>query len=661
MRENLTTEARNAASEGIDALSALEIVRLMNAEDERVAGAVLAEAENIALAIETIAERLRKGGRLIYLGAGTSGRLGVLDAAECPPTFNTLPGQVLGLIAGGEAALTRAVEGAEDHPEFAIADLEAVNVGAADVVVGIASSGRTPYVIGGLKAARERGAFTIGFSCNAEPDLIAAADLMITPVVGPEVITGSTRLKAGTATKLTLNMLTTGAMVLLGKTYGNLMVDLRATNNKLLERTRRIVMLLTGLDAAQAESLLAKCNGELKTAVVANQRALTVDRARELLARAGGHLRRALQEDVRRGSPDPAESSDRRSPLPSGDLRSTPVARTSALRGGARDRPQPGDPPQPLEAPIYVLGIDGGGSKTAVRLARQDSPRKWTTIGRGVAGASNPQSVGFEMAFQNLDAAVDAAFADARLLPAEVAAACGALAGAERDADKRRIEEWARGRRLALRLSLVHDALPLLAAGTPAGFGVGLICGTGSFAFGQNERGETARAGGWGYLLGDEGSGYAIALAALQASAHAADDRGPATRLLDRFMKKFDLAQPLDLINLIYQSGVDRATIAGWADVVIEGAAAGDAVATGIVSQAARDMAETVAAVCRKIGFDRGPFPLALGGGLVVHHASYRDQLQNELNRRGLRPDPIGVVPDPVAGAVILAQRFLLQ
>jgi N-acetylglucosamine kinase-like BadF-type ATPase len=312
-----------------------------------------------------------------------------------------------------------------------------------------------------------------------------------------------------------------------------------------------------------------------------------------------------------------------------------------------------------LEPPTCVLGIDGGGSKTAVWLSRQDASNQWTVIGRGVGGPSNPQSIGFEAAFRSLDAAVDAAFADARLAAGEVAAACGALAGAERDADKQRVEAWARERRLASRLALVHDALPLLAAGTPAGFGVGLIAGTGSFAFGQNERGESARAGGWGYLLGDEGSGYAIALAALQAAAHAADEGGPATRLLERFMKKFGLAQPLDLINVIYQSGVDRATIAAWADVVIEEAAAGDAVAANIAATAARDLATTVAAVCRKLGFERRPFPLALGGGLVVHHASYRNQLREELLRLGFSPDPIGVVPEPVAGAVILAQRLL--
>jgi N-acetylmuramic acid 6-phosphate etherase len=290
-----TTESRNPASERIDTLSPLEIVRLMNSEDARVPRAVAREEAAIARAIEIIADRLGRGGRLIYLGAGTSGRLGVLDATECPPTFSTPPGMVIGLIAGGDDALTRAVEGAEDHPEFAVADLQRVKLSASDVVVGIATSGRTPYVLGGLEYARNIGAFAIGLACNDGSALASAADLMITPVVGPEVVSGSTRLKAGTATKLVLNMLTTGAMVRLGKTYGNLMVDLRATNTKLMVRTRRIVATLTGLTEEQAEELLAKCDGELKTAVVAYRHNVTAEVARRLLTECGGQLRAALE------------------------------------------------------------------------------------------------------------------------------------------------------------------------------------------------------------------------------------------------------------------------------------------------------------------------------------------------------------------------------
>ena len=241
--DHLQTEGRNPASINLDELSALEIVRLMNAEDARVAPAVATQAEAIARAIDVIADRLRQGRRLIYVGAGTSGRLGVLDASECPPTFRSSPHQVVGVIAGRRATtpLTRAVEGAEDHPEVGEQDLSALHVGAGDVVTGIATSGRTPYVLGAIRYARQQGAFTVGISCNSDSELAPAVDIAITPVVGPEILSGSTRLKAGTATKLVLNMLTTGAMVRLGKAYGNLMVDLRATNHKLRVRSNRIV------------------------------------------------------------------------------------------------------------------------------------------------------------------------------------------------------------------------------------------------------------------------------------------------------------------------------------------------------------------------------------------------------------------------------------
>jgi N-acetylmuramic acid 6-phosphate etherase len=290
----LTTEAVNPASARIDELDAAAIVAVMNAEDALVAAAVARESAAIARAIDVIADRFRRGGRLVYIGAGTSGRLGVLDASECPPTFGTPPEMVVGLIAGGPPALTRAVEGAEDSRELAAADLAAIGLSPADVLVGIATSGRTPYVLGGLAHARAVGAFAIGFACNDNSELEPLTDLMIVPRVGPEIVTGSTRLKAGTATKMVLNMLTTGAMIRIGKTYGNLMVDLRATNTKLVARTRRIVTLLTGASEEEAERLVAAADGELKTAVVSRARGVSPADARRLLAEAGGHLRRAV-------------------------------------------------------------------------------------------------------------------------------------------------------------------------------------------------------------------------------------------------------------------------------------------------------------------------------------------------------------------------------
>ncbi|HEX3301583.1 MAG TPA: N-acetylmuramic acid 6-phosphate etherase [Thermomicrobiales bacterium] len=293
----LSTEGRNPASANIDCLSPLEIVRIMNDEDARVATAIEAELPQIAAAIEQIAERMgTRGGRLIYLGAGTSGRLGVIDASECPPTFSTPPGLVVGWIAGGPQALTDAVEELEDSADAGRADIERLGITAADVVVGITASGRTPYVLGAIGAANERGAMTIGLACNANSDLARLVKIMIAPLVGPEVIAGSTRLKAGTAQKMVLNMLSTGTMIRLGKTFGNLMVDLRATNSKLRQRAIRIVQEATGLDPSQAADLLRRSGDEAKTAIVSARAGILPDEARSRLTQSRGSVRAALGE-----------------------------------------------------------------------------------------------------------------------------------------------------------------------------------------------------------------------------------------------------------------------------------------------------------------------------------------------------------------------------
>lgn len=289
------TEARNSATTDIDRLSPLQIVAVMTSEDAKVSAAVAAEKMAIARAIDGISERLRDGGRLIYQGAGTSGRLGVLDASECPPTFSVPPGLVIGVIAGGREALTTAIEGAEDNRAAGAQDLAALNLSERDVVVGIATSGRTPYVLGGIEYARQKGCLTIGLACNEGSVLAQMVDIMIAPIVGPEVVTGSTRLKAGTATKLVLNMLSTGTMIRLGKTYGNLMVDLRASNEKLKDRSIRIVMELTELDRAAAAELLSRCGGEVKTAIVAHLRSVVPEAARQLLISGSQQLRSALE------------------------------------------------------------------------------------------------------------------------------------------------------------------------------------------------------------------------------------------------------------------------------------------------------------------------------------------------------------------------------
>ncbi|MFJ3724237.1 N-acetylmuramic acid 6-phosphate etherase [Streptomyces sp. NPDC090045] len=294
--DTLTTEAFRQDLAEIDRLPTLDIARTMNAEDATVPAAVAAQLPHIAAAIDAIAERMARGGRLVYAGAGTAGRMGVLDASECPPTFNTDPADVVGLIAGGPSAMVKAVEGAEDSPELAAADLTALEIGPDDTVIGISASGRTPYAIGAVAFARTRGALTVGLSCNAGSALAAAADHGIEVVVGPELLTGSTRLKAGTAQKLVLNLISTITMIRLGKTFGNLMVDMRSSNEKLRARARRIVALATGAPDEEIETALTATGGEVKNAVLVILGGVDGPKAAALLAASHGHLRAALAE-----------------------------------------------------------------------------------------------------------------------------------------------------------------------------------------------------------------------------------------------------------------------------------------------------------------------------------------------------------------------------
>jgi N-acetylmuramic acid 6-phosphate etherase len=294
--DTLTTEAFRPELAEIDRMPTLDLARTMNGEDATVPAAVAAQLPSIAAAIDGIADRMARGGRLVYAGAGTAGRLGVLDASECPPTFNTAPGQeVVGLIAGGPTAMVTSIEGAEDSRELAAEDLDALGLTAADTVVGISASGRTPYAVGAVEHARALGALTVGLSCNADSPLAAAADHGIEVVVGPELVVGSTRLKAGTAQKLVLNMLSTITMIRLGKTYGSLMVDVRASNEKLRARSRRIVSLATGADDAAIEHALSATDGEVKPAILTLLARVDAPTAARLLTESGGHLREALE------------------------------------------------------------------------------------------------------------------------------------------------------------------------------------------------------------------------------------------------------------------------------------------------------------------------------------------------------------------------------
>ncbi len=618
--QHLQTESRNPASARLDELTSVEIVALMNAEDATIAAAMATQSQAIAQAIDAIAARLAGGGRLIYLGAGTSGRLGVLDASECPPTFQSPPEQVVGLIAGGPGAMFRAVEGAEDSPQLGESDLVALNITANDVVCGIAASGRTPYVLGAVRYAKRVGAFTIGVACNTNSELERAVDLPVIPVVGPEILSGSTRLKSGTATKLVLNMFTTGAMVRMGKTFGNLMVDLKASNEKLKARANRIVRTVTGVDADAADALLQRCNGEVKTAIVAQFGGVPADEARVKLHSANGRISEVLNTISGR--------------KPMND------------RSWALDR---------SSAPDLVIGIDGGGTNTIATLARRDTGE---VLGRGTAGPSNIQSVGVDNGLKALDESIDRAFQAANLPRAKVGGATLGLAGVDRQEGLDVVHGWAARVALADHVLVANDATLLLAAGTPDGWGLAVIAGTGSIAFVKQPTGEVGRCGGWGYTLGDEGSAYMIALTALRASCRSADKIGPSTVLLERFLKRMNLANPPDLIPAVYRGPWDRAAIAGMAPLVLEAATEGDEVASRIVQHEATELACTAASAVKNNGLSPTAIPLALAGGVMLGSETYRNFFLAALQHNGVPPGATQLVPDPAIGAVVLARRL---
>lgn len=294
----LITEKQNSASKYIDTVSTLEILEIINKEDQTVALAVEKTLTDIAKAVDLIVIQLQKGGRLIYIGAGTSGRLGILDASECPPTFGTDPNQIMGLIAGGKTAILKAVENAEDKPELGKQDLIDIAFHQDDVLVGIAASGRTPYVLGAMEYAKEQAAKVISISCNPNTAMTSKAHISITPIVGPEVITGSSRMKAGSAQKMILNMLTTGSMIKMGKVFGNLMVDVEATNDKLRKRQTSIVMQATDCNEKDAETALNACERHCKTAILMILTGKNAPEAKKLLSEKNGSLRHAISDSV---------------------------------------------------------------------------------------------------------------------------------------------------------------------------------------------------------------------------------------------------------------------------------------------------------------------------------------------------------------------------
>lgn len=586
------TEAAHPGAARLDELPTRALVELMNDEDARVAPAVRGEIDAIAQAIDAIAARLRDGGRLFYVGAGTSGRLGVLDASECPPTFGTPPELVQGLIAGGEAALTRAREGAEDAEEPAREELRARGLTARDAVVGISASGTTPFVRAALDHARSIGALTIALTCNRDTPLARAAAIAIAPVVGPEVVAGSTRLKAGSATKLVLNLLSTGVMVRLGRVQGHHMVDLRATNQKLRERAERMVAELCNVSRERARELLAAHGNSVRAAVAAH----------------GGA--------AANGGVAPA------------------IARPPATAG-------------------WIAGIDGGGSKTAIALAAPVGSE------RAVAPLRLAQPCNFASDFEGALAAVEEALAVASAASdrpnAPLAALVVAAAGTGDPQLRARAIERLRARGLAERIALLHDAAPLLMASAPDAAAIALLSGTGSFAFGRDRAGATARAGGLGALLGDDGSAYELGRAALRAAARAADGRGAKLALVRSVFAAVGSEEARAIVRFAWELRTP-ARIAELAPLVTQAADAGDPTAQRLVERAANELALMAKTVARALAW-KGRLPLLLSGGVFDHAPTLRRSVVAALQGMGVAVD---VLPngDAAQGALALAREL---
>jgi N-acetylmuramic acid 6-phosphate etherase len=384
---------------------------------------------------------------------------------------------------------------------------------------------------------------------------------------------------------------------------------LHATNEKLRHRTNRIVREATGLDRAAADSLLLRCDRELKTALVSQLAGITPDEARNRLRLANGRVRAAVGRNGH-----------------------------AATLNGAED---------------LVLGFDGGGTCTVALLASRRSDGGWKVLGRGESGPSNRQVVGTAAALEALDRAAENAFAAADRPRRPVQTACLGLAGAGRPKDQELIREWAARVHLAAKVDVIEDTALLLAAGTPDGCGVAIVAGTGSMAFARGTDGRTARAGGWGPLLGDEGSAYALAIAGLRAATRSADGRAPATMLTDRLLRACGLSRPEDLVGIVYQGG-DRPTLAALAPAIIETADDGDSTANGIVIAGAGELAAAAAAAARQVGLT-SPLPIAMAGGLLASCPTYRTRFLESLANRGIMADPIAIVTEPAEGAVRLA------
>lgn len=610
--DHLVTELKNIKSNDLDLLSSRELVLLMCDEDSQIPRVIAEQSEVIASVIDAIVSRMRQGGRLIYCGAGTSGRLGVLDASECPPTFSVPPGLVVGLIAGGEKALRTAVEGAEDNPCLGAKDLEQISLTANDCVVGIASSGRTPYVMGALEFAKSIGAFTVALSCINNAIINQHAEVPISLVVGPEIITGSTRLKAGTATKLVLNMISTGVMVALGKTLGNLMVDLRASNVKLKARANRIVREVTGMGEQEAAKILVECSGEVKTAIVSHEMNIDPDVARSLLTQNNGIVRKVLSG---------------KSITPSIDSN-------------------------------LMIGLDGGGTKTVAVLAR-GGKKDFSIIGRGVSSASNPRVVGFDNAICAINDAVRHAFTDAKIPVMKPGLLVAGISGAGREEEKNILHKGISN--LAKKVVITTDASLVLEEGLMEGWGIAVISGTGSMVLGKNQQGESFRSGGWGNILGDEGSAYALGMGALKLVTQIADGRKKTSLLNEKILANLQITHAQEIVAMFSGKKLEKARIAGLAIEVLHAQEQGDQNAAVLINEQAGLLSACVVAVYNQMKIKDEMVPLTLAGSLLCKSDEYRRVFLEHLSCENIKLGMLTLVHEPALGALRLAVNLKLD
>ncbi|XWW95781.1 hypothetical protein V2A60_003748 [Cordyceps javanica] len=654
--DSLQTENRNPRTTTIDKVSTEELCRILHEEDCRVPAAITPCLPAIAGAIDALTERVRKGGRIFYIGAGTSGRLGVLDASEIPPTYSSSPNQFIALIAGGDYALRNAKEGAEDDRSAAKTDLEAFNFKpGVDSLIGIASSGRTPYVLGGLEYARLIGCTTVGVVC-VQPSAVAAegnADYLVSAVTGPESVTGSTRMKAGTATKLVLNMISTGIMIKLGKTYGNLMVDLKATNIKLRQRARNILRAIGGQSCnhsdEELDAVLAASRGSTKLAAVVIVLGVTVAEAELRLARNNGVLAQVFAEDE--------------------------VASATATDNDTG----------------IVLCVDAGGTSCKATIISEDG-----AVGTGIGGPCNVTSIGLDACLSAISGAIQQAVDSCpatkgrRFSSIAFAAAWVGIAGYDPPAAQPSINSGL-SKLLNLKVGAGLDVttdidlLPVASASEEHVESViVLVAGTGSVGMSfRRENGRfvrTGRAGGWGYMLGDDGSGYGIGREALRLALRASevcrmrkDARAPAqpvpqlaAAIFDHFRAQFPEAKPEDLLSTVMvpdlapqQPGdavMDRASrIAGVAKTVLAMAGANED-ADRIIAAGADSLAEVAALLVSSQGIEPSKASLVLAGGLMQDEG-YRRRVVGSVEKAGYRFQHIQAVNQPAMNGA----RFLSE